>query len=559
MAAAAATVEGVLYTKDYEAFQILDPVTDEPLAAFVGAKLAGKALPGDGVRATAAGCELLARADHPPLSGVVELASKTRFGMTSRGIPIYLFVPANRAYPPFIVGCSEKNTAANQIGLVKFDHWDTTSQFPRGALQRLLGPVGTLAAEEEALLWQYSPVTVHKEPGELAADDCPARMALGANGLDNSLTFNIDPVGCRDVDDVITVELGSGSTSRITITIADVAARITELSYQDMLASIIGQTLYKDGAAVRPMLHHALSEDALSLLPGKERLGVSLSFDWDGSKRSNSQWHETALMNQKTYTYEEAAAAAAGEPALATFAAAMGGSADAHIWIEEAMKLYNLEAAKLLVGAGVGILRAHAGPDLCRLEKYCRWDAGLAALASTAARYCHVGDTEQAHHGLGAAAYCHATSPIRRYADLMNQRLMKQIIRGKAQNLVVSVSLHDLNARAKAAKAYERDLCYARALSAGSGHLVGRVLDIVDMGGGRVKLRIWVEAWRRTVTATYKGIAVDAGWLIKSRDEKIEFTVAEGDLVGIDYAANMNARRWKERLVIAVTPQPSDA
>lgn len=555
MAAAAATVEGVLYTKDYETFQILDPVTDEPLAAFAGAKLAGKALPGDGVRATVAGCELLARADHPPLSGVIELASKTRFGMTSRGVPIYLFVPANRAYPPFIVGCSEKNTAANQIGLVKFDHWDTTSQFPRGALQRLLGPVGTLAAEEEALLWQYSPVTVHKEPGELATDDCPARVAIAAG-----MTFNIDPVGCRDIDDVITVELGSGARpNRITITIADVAARITELSYQDMLASIIGQTLYKDGAAVRPMLHHALSEDALSLLPGKERLGVSLSFDWDGSKRSNFQWHETALVNQKTYTYEEAAAAA-GEPALAVFAAAMGGSADAHIWIEEAMKLYNLEAAKLLVGAGVGILRAHAGPDLARLEKYCRWDAGLAALASTAARYCHVGDAEQAHHGLGAAAYCHATSPIRRYADLMNQRLMKQIIRGKSQNLVVSVSLHDLNARAKAAKAYERDLCYARALAAGTGHLVGRVLDIADCGDGSVKLRIWASAWRRTVTATYKGIAVDAGWLIKSRDEKMEFAVAEGDLVGIDYAANMNARRWKERLVLAITPSAeSDA
>ena len=553
MAAATATAEGVLYTKDYETFQILDPVSDEPLTAFAGAKLAGKALPGDAVRMEG-GCSLLARADHPPLSGVIELASKTRYGMTSRGIPIYLFVPANRAYPPFIVGCSEKNTAANQVALVKFDHWDAASQFPRGALQRLLGPVGSLAAEEEALLWQYSPVTVHKEPGELAADDCPARVSL------TGVTFNIDPVGCRDVDDVITVELGSGARpNRITITIADVAARIAELSYQDTIAGIIGQTLYKDGAAVRPMLHHALSEDALSLLPGKERLGVSLSFDWDGSKRTNFQWRETVLVNQKTYTYEEAAAAAA-EPALATFAAAMGGSADAHVWIEEAMKLYNLEAAKLLVGAGVGILRAHAGPDLCRLEKYCRWDGGLAALASTAARYCHVGDAEQAHHGLGAAAYCHATSPIRRYADLMNQRLMKLIIRGKTKNLVVSVSLHDLNTRAKAAKAYERDLCYARALAAGTGHLVGRVLDCVDCGDGSVKLRIWAEAWRRTVTAIYKGVATEGGgWLIKSRDEKMEFVVAEGDLVGIDYAANMNARRWKERLVIAVMPQPSDA
>ena len=547
--------EGKLYTTDYETFHILDPVTDVPLTTFTGAKLANKSLPGDLVRQDASGgCQLAARADHPPIVGVIETASKTRYGFTSRGIPIYLFVPADKAYPPFIVGCSEKDTTRNYIGLIKFDNWDGTGNLPRGALQKIIGPVGCKEAEEEALLWQYAPVTVHKTAGDLGTDDCPNRMPL------TGFTFNIDPVGCRDVDDVITVD---GKT--ITITIADVAARITELSYQDMVASIIGQTLYKDGAAVRPMLHKSFSEDALSLLPGKERLGVSLSFDWDGHTRSNFRWHETRLTNQRSFTYEEAVTGSCPEMDLLAAAAGAGPGADSHEWIAEMMKLYNLEAAALLADAGTGILRAHAAPDLERLAKYATWDPSLTSLAASAAKYVDAGAGMEAthHYGLAAAAYCHATSPIRRYADLMNQRILKQIIRGNKKNLVVSCSLHDLNLRAKAAKAYERDLCFLRAIltedaaaaaAAGAKKFDGRILDIIPLNDGtEVKLRIWINSWHRTISVHYKAVVDGLGWRIRSRDEKNEYKVAEGDLVVINIATNMAARRWKDRLVVSVS------
>lgn len=540
---AAQAAEGKLHTTDYETFHILDPITDVPLATFTGAKNANKSLPGDLVIQDASGCRLAARSDHPPIVGVVETSSKTKYGFTSRGIPIYLFVPANKAYPPFIVGCSEKDTTRNYIGLVKFDNWET-GNLPRGALQRIIGPVGMREAEEEALLWQYAPVTVHKTAGDLAADDCPERTKL------TGFTFNIDPPGCHDIDDVITV---AGNT--ITITIADVAAHIQELSYQDMLASIIGQTLYKDGVAVRPMLHKSFSEDALSLLPGRERLGVSLSFDWDGSTRSNFRWHETQLVNQKTFTYEEAVLGSC--PEMDMLAAAAGGGTDSHEWIAEMMKLYNLQAAAALATAGAGILRSHSAPDLERLAKYSSWDPALSVLASTSAKYVDAATTTESthHYGLDAAAYCHATSPIRRYADLMNQRILKQIIRGNRKNLVVSCSLHDLNMRAKAAKAYERDLCFIRAILCESvPEYQGRILDIIpNTDGTEVKLRIWVDSWRKTVNAYYRALADGIGWRIKSRDEKNEYIVREGNTVHLEVASNMSARRWKERLVISVS------
>jgi exoribonuclease R len=78
--------------------------------------------------------------------GILELTSKTKYGMTSRNHPLYLFRPLDSSLPLAIVGCSEKTPKSNVLALVRVEEWmkDTLT---RGELVRILGPCGDPSAE----------------------------------------------------------------------------------------------------------------------------------------------------------------------------------------------------------------------------------------------------------------------------------------------------------------------------------------------------------------------------------------------------------------------------
>jgi len=539
-------MEGTLVTKDYQHFQVISD-TGQILCEFEGAKKANRALNGDAVTVSPdTSVTLLARAPPLPIAGYLELNSKTTYGITDRGMNLYLFVPLDTAYPSFYVASSEKDRSQKKVALIKFLSWDAKQTLPRGALDRILGSAGDLEAEEDALLWTACPFKSLKEGLTVLEDDCPKRTAV------KGFTFNIDPSGCRDIDDCVTLEQIDEQEWWITITISDVASCVEEMGAVDVMASTMGQTLYRDGVAIRPMLPPFFSEEHCSLLAGSERRGVSLSFCWhlaDGIL--HSEWSESTLHNNATYTYESVPEEHGSVLRGVTSCLASQDVTDPHEWIEVLMKYYNTEAASMLKKAGVGILRRHSEPDRARLDKYKSWDPALATLASSAAEYCLAEEENTRHWGLESDAYCHVTSPIRRYADLMNQRILKQLIRGNTQGLFVSVMCSDLNRRAKVAKGYERDRIFLNCLLKDEKRVFeGRVLD-VETEGASVRLRIWAPQWQRTVRCRYKLISqTDGKFTICSADESVSRIVEEGMPVRFKCAINVGERRWKDRLVV---------
>ena len=284
-------IQGILQTKNYEDFCILSD-TGNVLYEFTGAKLANKCFAGDHVKwnSDKMQCELELRDEHPLIVGTIELTNKSKYGLTSRGIPIYLFTPYDKRYPHFIVGCSEKDVKNNRIGLIKFDDWTNSSTFPRGLLQQVLGVSGDFEAEKQALIWQACPYKYPKGEWVPKTKEMHTRRKINSGK-----TFNIDPVGCKDIDDILTFEeINEGW--KVTITISDVARYVDDGSVEDIFASLISQTLYDNGKVVRPMLPEAYSEKVCSLLENKQSYGVSLRFIWNGLNIERIEWLETILV-----------------------------------------------------------------------------------------------------------------------------------------------------------------------------------------------------------------------------------------------------------------------
>jgi exoribonuclease R len=417
------------------------------------------------------------------LVGVLDFASKYRYGLTSRGAPLYLFRPYDEDRPEYVVGSSERNTTRNQIAIVEVPAAAVPPPpppaKPRANLVRIIGPVGDRAAEEAGLLAHYT------DSSKAATDNAslsPPDTTQDADRQELSAAtgwrvFHVDPPSCRDVDDAIAWH---PATDRWAVTIADAAAAVSPDSPADRAARALGTSFYNlAGRAVRPMLPPAISEDAASLLPSQRRRGVSLIFP-AAPTTAAPMWTLSWITVAESFTYDNFAAS---DVAAATGASA----ADPHDWIANWMIRYNTAAAALLRAHGVGLLRTQSPADAAAVAS---WPPALCHLAAEAAVYAPATTDAPEHAGLGLPAYTHASSPLRRYADLVNQRALKAIITGTPVAPLSDIADH-LNTRTRAARRWTRDLTFLE-------HIVpGRVQEL-----GVVWLdatRVWVPDWQRVI------------------------------------------------------------
>ena len=518
---------GYLYTKNYATFTI-QTAEGRILKEFSGAVAAGKALCGDTVNGSTDGCTLISRTDHPQLVGILELNTKVRHGFTDRGVPLYLFLPSNEAYPPMLVA-SKETARENCLAVAAFEHWDGDTTFPRGGLVRILGLCGDIDTEKLAVGFQHSPWSWSKKttPEELIY---PSRE--GRHVIDKP-TINIDPKGCMDIDDTVSL-WKEGNHWNLAINIADVAAFVA-LNPALNFAEKIGQTLYTNkGRAVRPMFPARFSEDAFSLLPGEERFCISLMAKWDGQKLHMAPYmpfKETVVRNWGSYTYESCFNTTEIDiSVLMKIVDSLGyDSADPHKWVECLMVLYNTKMAEHLKIAGAGLLRTHDAPSK---EKLIHIEAlGLPAkeLAYPAAVYSTT-DAQGGHWGLEKGIYCHATSPIRRYADILNQHVLKTLMNSGVQTpTIYSNYALTLNRTDKSAKAYGRDLMFIECVLGAPGIPVyGIVIEQKE------KTSIYIETWKRIIRCYSKN------------------EYKPGDQVIVGFYANKLGRSWKKKMVYQI-------
>ncbi len=330
-------------------------------------------------------------------------------------------------------------------------------------------------------------------------------------------TFTIDPVGARDFDDAISAQTLVDGGTRVWVHIADVAAHVPEGSLIDREARRRATSVYVPGA-VEPMLPHALSSEACSLVPGVERPAVTVELELDGTEVKRSAFYRSLIRSDARLDYEQVDRVFAGvERAVAPWAEPLAVArrlagelqqrrersgalvvdseesefsfdehgnvesitgrvqSESHRLIEHLMIAANEAVARLLAQREVPCLyRVHERPEPERVERLVdqlaslqvptppvpepmsatqaadlmgeisqRVDAhvrrtghgrrALSSLVLRSLKQAYYSPQNLGHAGLRSSTYCHFTSPIRRYPDLVCHRALLSAVGGGEQ------------------------------------------------------------------------------------------------------------------------------
>jgi ribonuclease R len=329
----------------------------------------------------------------------------------------------------------------------------------------------------------------------------------GRRDLRDLTTFTIDPIDARDFDDAISAEDLGGGRTRVWVHIADVSAYAGPDGVLELEAFRRGTSVYVPGA-VEPMLPQALSNDACSLRPYVDRLGVTVEMEIEGADVRSLAFHRSIIRSDARLNYDQVDEIFAGreraedpwaeplsvarrvaaalhdarqergsalevESAEPSFEFDEGGNVvavhhdeqtEAHRLIEHLMILANEQVAQFLAERKVPTLyRVHGRPDprsvQALVDKLASLDVPtppvpkdmtpqqaadvVGEISRTVAAYArktgrganvfpwlvlralqkaYYSPENLGHAGLASPCYCHFTSPIRRYPDLVVHR-----------------------------------------------------------------------------------------------------------------------------------------
>ncbi len=427
-------------------------------------------------------------------------------------------------------------------------------------------------------------------------------------------TFTIDPASARDFDDAVSAQELGGDRVRVWVHIADVSAYVGEGSAVDEEARRRATSVYVPGA-VTPMLPQALSNDACSLVPARERLTVSVELELHGAEVASAQFYRSVIRSDVRLDYErvdrifareERALEPWAEPLVAARAAAArlqrarersgalvidseepefvfderGDVAEirgrtqteSHRLIEHLMIAANEAVAALLEQRRTPCLyRVHERPEPERIERLVKQLASLevatpalpeqmsstqaaelvgeisrrveryvqraghgrralSALVLRSLKQAYYSPRNVGHAGLHSTAYCHFTSPIRRYPDLVCHRALLSAV-GGAEHAPRRAELAELG---EWTSERERDAVQIER-------------DADDVGAcSELERRLYEEGWEREFSGEVVGLISAGAFVAFAAAPDLREAVYEGLLPVRELYAPNGERDWWE-------------
>ncbi|XP_032112899.1 helicase with zinc finger domain 2 [Sapajus apella] len=121
------------------------------------------------------------------------------------------------------------------------------------------------------------------------------------------LTFTVDPQGACNLDDALSVR-DLGPRCEVAVHIADVASFVPRDGALDVEARRQGAVFYAPDSEPVPMLPAGLCQDILSLLPGQDRLALSLflTLEKASGRLKSLRFAPSVVCSDRQLSYEEA-------------------------------------------------------------------------------------------------------------------------------------------------------------------------------------------------------------------------------------------------------------
>ncbi|KAF4683885.1 exosome catalytic subunit dis3 [Perkinsus olseni] len=213
-----------------------------------------------------------------------------------------IFIPANPRIPNIRIATKHSNDLDNMRICVAIDSWDRTSRLPQGHWTRILGKCGERDTESSVILHEHNVIT--REFSDDVMRCLPPK---------DFQPDDIDPPGCKDIDDALSCEVLPNGNWRIGVHIADVTHFVHPNTAIDKEAAERCTTVYLVERRT-DMLPSLLTTDLCSLVGGKDRLCFSVLWEMDANNKKepfkivNTQFHKAIINSNAALSYGEAQA-----------------------------------------------------------------------------------------------------------------------------------------------------------------------------------------------------------------------------------------------------------
>jgi exosome complex exonuclease DIS3/RRP44 len=350
--------------------------------------------------------------------GIIEINNKTSFGTRNEK----RFYPHDKSLPMFYVPTKKPFNTINLYCAIKMDKVEKDKHY--GIVEKYIGEVGDINSELEYL--KCIATNNWKGNSKFKLDEYFHDNTPDRKNLTHLNTYSIDPKGCIDIDDALSIEIIDKDITKVYVHIADVASFINPNSDLDLEIRKRKESVYLQKFQVN-MIPDKLSIGNISLIEGKNSRAFTLELTYKNNRLESYIFYKS-LINVKNMNYEDCQKLINKKKnddlvnlynlgrILYEEKFSTNTNYDTHHLVEIFMIIANVCAATQI--------KKYNGAIFRKQDKNYEKIIQNILIDFNPAVYTNINDSSLIHDTLNEEIYTHFTSPMRRYIDIIVHRIL---------------------------------------------------------------------------------------------------------------------------------------